>query len=436
MITPEYIAELAASSLVQGAWSESAMVRRIRVAVGPYVKGHSWPKKAVRRLLAVSEEPPNDSYEFLVRFILNDDGFQAEVGVAEYPVVREFDAESAAPIPMDPANVATGWDVPSLTSSGELADWFALSIPHLDWLADCRGLERFAKIGKLCNYRYRWIQKRSGGQRLVESPKARLKSVQRQVLHGILSRIPVHDAVHAFRPGRSVKTFAEPHVDRDVVLRIDLRNFFPSIRASRVHGVFRMAGYPLIVTRLLTGLCTNQTNRSVLFGRADRAFDSAHLPQGAPTSPALSNLCAWHLDCRLTGLARKFGAEYTRYADDLVFSGDRQFTKRLSRFRILVYAIVLAEGFSIQNRKTKVMPRSQRQSVGGVIVNQRIGVGRAEFDQLKAILTNCLRYGVESQNRSQHPRFHEHLRGRVAQVAAMNRRQGEKLATLLEAIGK
>ncbi len=434
-MSPQTLAQMTAICLRNGGWSEDQMVRRIRRALGPAVKGSKWPRKLVRRLLESDKFDWDlvDNTEAFADYVLSDPDFIADV--CETVVVDyDFDVSKSVPAQMTPASVAANWDVPAITTSRELADWFALSIPHLDWLADCRGLERFAETEQLRNYRYRWISKRSGGQRLVESPKARLKSVQRQILDGIVSRIPVHGAAHAFRPGRSVHTFCKPHVGQDVVLRIDLRDFFPSIRASRVHGVFQMAGYPKTVTRLLTGLCTNQTYRGVLDPVGGRTFETAHLPQGAPTSPALSNLCAWHLDCRLVGLARQFGAKYTRYADDLVFSGNRRFGKQLSRFRTLVYAIALAEGFSIRNRKTRVMPKSQRQSVGGLVVNQRVGVGRAEFDRLKAILTNCVRHGLESQNRDGHPRFLLHLRGRVAYVASVNRRQGEKLTALLEAI--
>jgi hypothetical protein len=132
-------------------------------------------------------------------------------------------------------------------------------MPQLDWLADCKGLERTARAEPLRNYVYRWIKKRSGARRLIEAPKPRLKALQRKVLRGILDHIPPHEAAHGFRPGRSILSYAAPHVAQRVVLRLDLAHFFPSIARPRVQGLFHTAGYPESVARLLTGLCTNVT---------------------------------------------------------------------------------------------------------------------------------------------------------------------------------
>ena len=428
---PEFLAELIAQALCKAEWSEKVIKRHLRATIGAYRQHSHWLRPFLARFLNPEERGPlSRDHAEILRYVWADPSFAGKYGSGVY-VSYELDVDKLAPVGMSPASVAKDWDVPAITNSRALANWLALSVQHLDWLADCRGLERWASREPLRNYRYRWITKHTGGRRLVESPKPRLKSVQRQILDGIVADIPVHKAAHAFRSQRSVATFAKPHIDKDVVLRIDLRDFFPSIQASRVHGIFRTAGYPRTVCQLLTGLCTNRTWN----GATDApAFCVPHLPQGAPTSPALSNLCAWHLDCRLTGLAKKFGAKYTRYADDLVFSGDRVFAKQLSRFRVFVYAIAIAEGFSIRNRKTRVMTQSQRQSLGGVLVNQRLGISRAEFDRLKAILTNCVRHGPKSQNRDSHPNFREHLRGRVAWVASVNKRQGARLISLFEKI--
>src|SRR5262249_46385399 len=158
-----------------------------------------------------------------------------------------------------------------------------------------------------------------------------LKALQRRLLHEILERIPPHPAVHGYRRGRSVVTHAATHCGRRVVLCFDLRHFFPSVPAARVHGLWRTAGYPTEGARLLTGLCSTVVPEEVWQTAPGRdssgaaweerqRFRSPHLPQGAPTSPALANLCAHRLDCRLHGLAQSLGAVYTRYADDLAFS--------------------------------------------------------------------------------------------------------------------
>jgi RNA-directed DNA polymerase len=319
------------------------------------------------------------------------------------------------------------WPVPKIATTAELAAWLEVTVGELEWFAnrtgwdtDCSG--NVPAKESLGHYRYRWLAKPSGGQRLLETPKRRLKSLQRKILTGILNHVPVHRAAHAFRRGRSVATYLSPHAGQQVVLHIDLREFFPSVPASRVHAVFRTMGYPERIAGLLTGLCTNDTPSSILNSGDGRHVDEGswlrqrakHLPQGAPTSPALANLCAYKLDCRLEGLARTVSAQYTRYADDLVFSGEFESQSSLARLRILINAIVLDEGFEIRHRKTQVMPAGTRQQVAGVRLNVHSNIPRETFDELKAILHNCWRYGPGSQNRTGHSCFRDHLNGRLA----------------------
>ncbi|HVK58293.1 MAG TPA: reverse transcriptase family protein, partial [Candidatus Kapabacteria bacterium] len=222
----------------------------------------------------------------------------------------------------------SGWKVLPITTVGELAERLNLRANELFWFADCRGLERKISAEQLRHYRYHWIAKRDGSARLVEAPKQHLKSIQRFLNEMILEAIPPHEAAHGFRRGRSIKSFTTPHVGREVVLKLDLRNFFPSLTRARVRAVFLTVGYPETVAEVLAGLCTNSTPGSVIDqAPTEKSFylqalyRQPHLPQGAPTSPALANLCAFRLDCRLSALAAAAGASYTRYADDLLFSG-------------------------------------------------------------------------------------------------------------------
>src|SRR5207248_9475177 len=138
---------------------------------------------------------------------------------------------------------------------------------------------------------------------------------------------------------------------------------------------------------------------------------AAHLPQGAPTSPALANLCAYRLDCRLDALARSLGAAYTRYADDLAFSGGEELERGARRFQVLVCRVALEEGFEVHTRKSRFMRRAVRQQLAGVVVNDRPNVKRADFDALKAILCNCARHGPASQNRDGRGAFRAYLPG-------------------------
>ena len=163
-------------------------------------------------------------------------------------------------------------------------------------------------------------------------------------------------------------------------------------------------------------------------------YAQPHLPQGAPTSPALANICSWRMDCRLAGLAKAAGAHYTRYADDLAFSGDEDFEKRVERFSNHVAAILNGEGFSVNHRKTRIMRQGVRQHLAGLVTNERINIKRTDFDLLKAILTNCIRTGPENQNRDAHPQFRAHIDGRVAFAEMVNPAKGQRLRRLFEQI--
>ena len=154
------------------------------------------------------------------------------------------------------------------------------------------------------------------------------------------------------------------------------------------------------------------------------------MPQGAPTSPALANACAYRADCRLAGLAESAGLDYTRYADDLAFSGDRI----SSTFAAHAVAILMEEGFDVNHRKTRIMRQGVRQCLAGLVTNQRLNVAREDFDQLKATLTNCVRHGPVSQNRHGHPQFRLHLEGRIAFVSSLNRAKGQRLRRIFEQI--
>ena len=351
------------------------------------------------------------------------------------------------PALMQPVQAALAWPVPPIETVGELAAWLGVSVGELEWFADLKSLcaRQGEADGTMSHYHYRVLAKAGGSIRLIEAPKKKLKELQRVILAEILEKMPTHMAAHGFLKGHSIKTYASPHVGRHVVLRMDLRDFFPSISGPRVQAMFRTAGYPELVAGLLGGLSTNATSRKLLT-TASRSLDPAaiaemralyarpHLPQGAPSSPALANLIAYRMDCRLTGLAQSTGAIYTRYADDLAFSGDAAFGRGLERFRTQAAAIVLEEGFAVHHRKTRVMPQGVRQLLAGVVLNQRINGVRADFDRLKAILTNCRRYGPESQNREGHASFRSHLLGRVGFVAMLNPSKGLCLRRIFDQI--
>jgi hypothetical protein len=261
---------------------------------------------------------------------------------------------------------------------------------------------------------------------VIEAPKPRLKALQRRVLHEILDFIAVHDAAHGFVGGRSARTHALAHVGRRVVVRLDLEDFFAGVTAARVFGIFRAAGYPESVAHVLTGLCTNAVPAEESVSghwRLSRRLATPHLPQGAPTSPALANLAAFALDRRLTGLATAIGATYTRYADDVVLSSDAHLRTPVAA----IGDIARAEGFRVNAAKTRVMGRGRRQTVTGVVVNTHPNIPRAEYDTLKATLHRAALDGPAGLDPTV-------LLGRIAWVESLNPIRGEKLRTAFAAI--
>jgi hypothetical protein len=266
-----------------------------------------------------------------------------------------------------------------------------------------------------------------------------LKFAQRQILRKILHAIPPHEAARGFRTGCSVRDFVEPHTGKEILFRMDLEDFFPSISAARILRIFLTAAYPETVARALTRLTTHAAPPAVLDERAltwpeRRRLAKPHLPQGAPTSPALANLSAFHLDCRLAGLAEAAGAAYTRYADDLLFSGGVDFARQKKRFVVTVGAILIGEGFRPNHHKTRVLRQGQKQHAAGLVLNEKPNIDRREFDRLKAILTNCVRHGPSSQNRENHPQFAAHLLGRLAWVRFIHPGKATKLRAIFERI--
>ena len=332
------------------------------------------------------------------------------------------------------------WHLPQIRDKEELASHLGISNRTLHWLTSLHLGPDERPRHYVCN----WIAKRSGADRLIESPKQQLKTVQRLILQDFLNRIPLHNAAHGFRRRHSPISFTAGHVGKAWCLRMDLRDFFPSIRGGRVRGMFRAFGMPAEVARSLAALTTTQTHLSIVESKrpaghrgqftASRLYLPAHLPQGAPTSPAIANILAYRLDARLAGLATVAKVHYTRYADDLLFSGERTSKQKVKRFAATVGAIAIEQGFEVNHRKTRIQFTGQRQSATGIVLNQHANIGRNDFDQLKAILFNCARHGPASQNREGIENFKQHLEGRINWVAQVNPSRAKKLSALMQQI--
>ena len=431
-----------ARAFLAGEASEEAIFARASTVLG---RKWRWIRPLVRRYLAGLGSGTRPRRKAVIGFLHGDPGLTQ--ACLRYGSQLRIAASLLSSNRMAPVRAAAGWKVPRLESLGELAAWLAVTPEELAWFGDAKDLlsRRGRPVSPLVHYSYRILAKDSGDIRLIESPKSRLKHLQRRILAGILEGIPAHPAAHGFVRDRSVISFVSTHVGRRVVLRTDLRDFFPSIHGARVAALFRTAGYPEAVADALAALCTNVAPARLwenLRREAprERVWDARslyrrpHLPQGAPTSPALANLCAFRADCRISGLARSAGAAYTRYADDMAFSGDREFERRAPRFLAHLALILSEEGFTLNHRKTRLMREGVRQHLAGLVLNRHPNVVRRDFDALKAILTNCLRHGPDSQNREDHPAFRSHLEGRVAFVEQVNPGRGSKLRKILEQI--
>ncbi|WP_237341857.1 reverse transcriptase family protein [Williamsia soli] len=338
------------------------------------------------------------------------------------PRSREFD---------DPADPVMRFDLPRLPDYSDVARWLNLTVGELEWFAD-RGHWLRTKDGPLQHYRYWQVPKRDG-VRMIEAPKPHLREIQRRVLRTILDHIPPHRAAQGFVPGTSTASFAWPHTDRPVVVRLDLRDCFSSIGTARVKAIFAAVGYER-TARVLAELCTTTTPIAHLRDidhRQAALLRQRHLPQGAPTSPALANLVMRAMDRRIWGYAQRNRLHYSRYGDDLAISGDHMNPEAVLW---VVLRIVADEGFTVHPDKTKTMRAHQRQQLAGLVVNDQPRVARRDYDNLRALLHNAIRTGAQAQNRSAHPNFRAHVHGKIAWIGASSPRRRNTLLALAEQV--
>ncbi len=428
------LARALASGFLAGEWTRAGLVASARTVLG---RRPAWLAPLVGQVLDLYPRAPADRPRELAANIASRPA-AARAGLAR-PVVQTVVATQM---------VANRWRLPVLDRLDDLATFLDVSHVDLDWFSDPKGLARSAHDAPLQHYRVSHRPAPSGAIRVLEAPKPRLKAIQRRLLDEVASLIPPHEAARGFRPGGSVRSYAAPHASRPVVVRLDLEAFFASVTVSRIYGIWRTAGYPEPVAHCLAGLVTCVLPRSAwravpapaddglldAHWRLGRRLAAPHLPQGAPTSPAMANLAAFRLDVRLTALARSWGGRYTRYADDLAFSGDAGWGTGTSRLIDAIEVIVRDEGFRLNARKTGVMPHAGRQRLAGLVVNDRPRVARDQVDILRAILHNCRTYGPSTQNRDDVPAWEEHLRGRIAWVTQHDPVRGARLRAVHDAI--
>lgn len=282
---------------------------------------------------------------------------------------------------------ATDLELASLDSVAALGKALGMTMPELRFLCYHRDVDATS------HYRIWTIPKRDGSRRTISSPKARLKGAQRWLLRNVIEKLPVHRAAHGFLRDRSIVSNAHAHAGADVIVKVDLADFFPTVTFGRVKGLLRRAGLPESVA-ILCALIATESPREVVQFRGRTLFVATGprgLPQGAPTSPAITNALCMRLDRRLSGLARVLGFTYTRYADDLTFSWRKATVEAapegppkapIGALLRGVGAVVRAEGFRINRSKTLVMRAGNAQRVTGLVVNPAAdGVAKARVSR-------------------------------------------------------
>ena len=270
---------------------------------------------------------------------------------------------------------------------------------------------------KEAHYQQALIPKKSGGMRVLWCPDTSMKKAQKYILREILEKLPISSHAMGFVRGRSILDNARVHTGKQTVINMDLQNFFPGIRYQKVYEIFHYHGYDSHAADLLTSLCT---------------FNN-RLPQGAPTSPALSNLVCLKLDKRLAGLAQTYHADYTRYADDITFSGNYGIDHLVQ----LASNIIADEEFKVNWSKTRIAYEYQKQMVTGLNVNDGcVTVDKKYLKRLRQEIYYCRKYGVrDARAYKWQPvgNYRQELYGKACFIYMVDREAGRKI---LEELGE
>ena len=248
--------------------------------------------------------------------------------------------------------------------------------------------------------------------RVIFSPSAALKRVQSRINRCLLQTIPLSPAVHSYTRGKSAVTCAERHVCRDCVLKIDIKDFFPSIHYREVYRLFQSLGCSPDVARVLTRLTTCK----------------GHLAQGFSTSPSLSNLFLRETDRRIQRCCDIHKLTYSRYGDDIVISGGRH----VEKVKQTILRILRQRGLAANEQKTKLMSSRKRQEMLGLIVNRKVNIPRDVRRQLRAELDRYRKQGIPCG--VPEAKLKKTLLGKISYIGRINPTHGARLAELLKEI--
>ncbi len=260
------------------------------------------------------------------------------------------------------------------------------------------------------HYHVYYLDKKSGGKREIAQPSRAMKAVQSWILRKILYRLSSSENSKGFEIGESILSNAKPHVGAHVLLNIDLEDFFHSVPASNVYSIFHSIGYNKNISYILTSLCTF----------------NGRLPQGAPTSPKLSNLACQRLDSRIQGYSGPKGIMYTRYADDITLSARNE--AKIRKAQPMIEEIIQDEGFIINHKKTKICGTRKRKEVTGLVISPNsVGIGRSEYRRIRAEV-----YSMLTSDNSKLPT----INGRIAHIKSVDKNNYEKITKYILSLKK
>lgn len=308
-------------------------------------------------------------------------------------------------------------NLPLIRDDKELAEFLGLEYKELRFLVYHRD------VVTVDHYHRYSIPKKKNGMRNIAAPKPLLKKVQRKILDDMLCKIEITDNAHGFIQGKSVVSSANSHIKSpNLLINIDLENFFPTITFERVRGMFKGFGYSGYVSSMLAMICT-YCERMEMEIKGEKKFIKTSeriLPQGSPASPMITNILCKRLDTRINGLSLKYGFTYTRYADDMSFSLKENGDKiEIGHFFGCLVKIVNEEGFNINTKKTKFLRKNNRQSVTGVVINNdEIGVTKKWVKTLRAIVHNADKLKEQGQSIPQNT-INE-IKGRISWLKSVN----------------
>lgn len=312
------------------------------------------------------------------------------------------------------------YGLPLCGSHKAIARLMGISLKKLRFLAFSRNRSQYVRFQ---------IPKKIGGKRNISAPTLQLKQAQEWILENVLEKIEPHNTAHGFRCGRSIVTNAQPHVGAEAIINIDLQDFFPSISYKRVKGLFKSFGYSEAVSIIFGLICTEPKVKEVELDSTKHlllSWTERSLPQGAPTSPAISNLLCRRLDRRLFQMAEKLAFIYTRYADDLTFSTSGENLGNIGKVLKFTKSIVNHEGFEINDKKTRVIHKSRQQEVTGVVVNSKLNLSREILRRFRAALYQIEKDGLRGKHWGQSNDLIASLQGFANFVYMINPEKGAK----------